>query len=246
MTEQSVQEGLNRLEALIYPDLYRYIDPASRVGPVAWGVFFTVTHQICAVLRLHSGGLCFSAGPNRRTLIEYILFLAWLADDGEAAVDVLNRSLQNNQKGMATRLRATSQLDQFPEHARETLKQTINEPLLPHPDERLLKPWNLIEEYDSSLKSYYAAESGFSHVSMTSIQFFTKQDADADAFALSQTPVPEEAAPCPELCLHLLSQSLLIFNEILMGSPWTAELASIAAEYDLDTRRPRRRQRGNE
>jgi hypothetical protein len=241
VTERSPQEGLNRLEALIYPDLHRYIDPASRVGPVAWGVFFTVAQQICAVLRLHSGGFCFSAGPNRRTIIEYILFLCWLADDGEAAVDVLNRSLQNNQKGMSTRLQTASQLEQYPERTRQILAQTIAEPLEPHPDERLLKPWHLIEEYDSTLKSYYAAESGYSHVSMTSIQYFLRQTDDATA--LSQTPVPEEVVPCVELCLHLFSQAMLVFNELLVGQPWTDDLAAITAEYGLNPRRPQRRRK---
>ena len=239
MAERSPQEGLNRLEALIYPDLHRYVDPTSRAGLVAWGVFFTATQQICGVLRLHSGGFCFSAGPNRRTIIEYILFLCWLADDGEAAVDVLNRSLQNNQKMMSTRLQLASQLEKYPERAREILAQTIAEPLEPHPDERLLKPWNLIDEYDSTLKSYYAAESGFSHVSMMAIQFFMKQTDEATE--LSQTPVPAEPVPCTELCLHLLSQAMLAFNEILVDQPWTTPLAEIAAEYGLETQRPQRK-----
>jgi len=233
------EDGLNRLEALIYPDLHRYIDPATRVGPVAWGVFFTVTHQIAAVLTLHRDGLCFASGPNRRTLLEYILFLAWLADDGEAAVDVLNRSLQNDQKSMASQLRLTSQLDQHPEHAQDILRQTIAEPLVPHPDERLLKPSNLIEEYDGRLKSYYAAESRFSHVSMTSVQHFMQPKPEG--YELSQVPAPKEAASCAELCLHLFSQALIIFNEILVGRPWTNDLAAIAAEYGLDTDRPTRR-----
>jgi hypothetical protein len=38
-----------------------------------------------------------------------------------------------------------------------------------------------------------------------------------------------------------MSQALIIFNEILMGRPWTNELAVIAAEYELDTDRPARR-----
>ncbi len=241
MTEQDPQEGILRLEGLISPDLHRYIDPASRVGPVSWGVFFTVAHQICAVLRLHSGGLCFSAGPNRRTILEYLLFLVWLADDGESVVDVLNRSLQNDQKGMATRLRSESLFEQYPEHVRQAVTESMNEPLAPHPDERLLKPGNLIAHYDSRLLSYYAVESRFSHVSLTSIEFFMK--SQADGYWLSQSPVPEEPAPCLEFCLHMLSQAMLTFNELLTGRPWAADLAEIAAEYGLDNRRPERRRK---
>ncbi|MGH4013863.1 MAG: hypothetical protein ACRDSL_08015 [Pseudonocardiaceae bacterium] len=239
MTEHTPQDGILQLEELIHAGLHKYIDPASRAAQVGWGAFFTVVHQIRAVLTLHRDRVCFSAGPNRRTIVEYILFLAWLADDGESVVDVLNRSLQNEQKHMATRLSGASLLDQFPEHARQVLAETIATPLAPHPDERLLKPSHLIEEYDSTLKSYYAAESRFSHVSLTSIQFFLK--TEDEAIRLTQMPVPEEPISCPEFCLHTLSQALLVFNELLLDHPWTAELARIAEDYGLDTRRPTRK-----
>jgi hypothetical protein len=193
VTERTPAEGLNRLEALIYADLYRYIDPTSRVAQVGWGMFFTIFHQVRAALTLHRDGVCFSAGPNRRTIIEYILALAWLADDGESVVDVLNRSLQNGQKLMATQLRKNSMLDGFPEQSRKILSETVAVPLESHPDERLLKPSNLIEMYDSTLKPYYAAESRFSHVSLTGIQFFIKDEGDD--LTLSQMPIRRN--PCP-------------------------------------------------
>lgn len=238
MTERSAADGLDRLEALIYPDLHTYLDP-SRVGQVGWGMFFTIAHQVRAVLTLHSDEVCFSAGPNRRTIIEYILALAWLADDGESVVDVLNRALQNEQKLMATRLRNDAILEQFPEHARQVMAETIAEPLAPHPDERLLKSGHLIDHYDSTLKSYYAAESRFSHVSMTSIQFFMKPNGDD--VVVSQMPDPVEPMSCADFCLHALSQAMLTFNELLIGTPWTSDLAQLATEHGLDTCRPTRR-----
>jgi hypothetical protein len=241
MTERSPADGLNELEALIYPDLSKYIDPTSRPAQVGWGVFFTVAHQVRAILTLHRDKVCFSGGPNRRTIVEYALFLAWLADDGESAVDVLNRSLQNEQKRMAARLTRDNLLDQFPAHARQLLTETIETPLDPHPDERLLKAWNLIDEYDSRLRSYYAAESRFSHVSLTSVEFF--MHGDGDNVRLSQMPVPEEAMPCPDFCLHVFSQAFLTFNELLTGRPWTKNLARIAETYGLDTDRPRKKRR---
>lgn len=241
VTERAPQDGLLELEELIYADLHKYIDPVSRAAQVGWGVFFTIAHQVRAVLMLHRERACFSAGPNRRTIIEYALFLAWLVDDGDSVVDVLNRATQNEQKQMMTRLRDDPILEKFPEHILQTVEATIAEPLDPHPDERLLKVWHLMEEYDSRLKSYYMAESGFSHVSLTSIQFFMKPAGEA--VALGQMPVPEEAMPCPDFCLHAFSQAFLAFNELLIGQPWTDELARIAADYGLDTRRPKRKQK---
>jgi hypothetical protein len=239
VTENTPQAGILELEKLLYPDLYKFVDPASRAAQVGWGVFFTVAHQIKAVLTLHRDELCFSAGPNRRTVIEYALFLAWLTDDGDAAVDALNRSLQSNQKLLASHLRERSLLDQFPTHAKQELAKTVAEPLEPHPDERLIKPWHLIEEYDSSLKPFYAAESRFSHVSMTSVQFFMK--VDGDTISLSQTPVPEEALSCENFCLHTYAQAFAAFNRLLVGQPWTAELARIADEFGADIGRPTRK-----
>jgi hypothetical protein len=239
VTENTPQAGILELEKLLYPDLYKLVDPTSRAAQVGWGIFFTVAHQIRAVLTLHRDKVCFSSGPNRRTIIEYALFLVWLADDGDVAVDALNRSLQNNQKLLASQLRDGSLLDQFPAHTQQELAKTVAEPLVPHPDERLLKPWHLIEEYDSSLKPFYAAESRFSHVSMTSVQFFVK--THGDAVSLTQMPDPEETISCPEFCLHTFAQALAAFNRLLVGQPWTAELARIADEFGADIRRPARK-----
>lgn len=234
------QEGIHQLEELIYPDLHKYIAPDSRAAQAAWGVFFNIVHQVRAVLTLHRDGVCYSASPNRRTLVEYILFLAWLADDGDEVVDVLNRKLMTEQKLMSTRLRAEGMLDRFPEAAVEQLVETAQVSLEPHKDERLLKATNLIKKYDSRLTSYYAAESRFSHVSMTSIQCFAQ--FGQDSVTLSQMPVPEEPMPCVELCLHLLSQAMLAFNELLIGQPWSDELIRITSEYSLDNTRPTARQ----
>lgn len=233
------EDGILRLEALIYDDLHRFVHPTSRVAQVGWGMFFTVAHQVRAVLSLHREGMCFAAAPIRRTVFEYTLGLTWLADDGESVVDVLNRALQNGHKLLSTRLSKDSLADRFPAEMLDQLAETVAEPLSPHPDERLMKPWHLIEEYDPTLKSYYATESGFSHLSLISVQHFVKfQD---DATYLSQTPIPGEAAPCDEFCFRMFFQCFLSFDSILTGSPWVAALSGIAADYGLSMDRRSRR-----
>lgn len=236
---QRAEDGILRLEALIYDDLYRFVDPASRVAQVGWGMFFTVAHQVRAVLTLHREGVCFGAAPIRRTVFEYTLGLTWLADDGESVVDILNRTLQNGHKLLSTRLNKDSLADRFPSEMLEQLAETVAEPLSSHPDERLMKPWHLIEEYDPTLKSYYATESGFSHLSLISVQHFVKFQNDATV--LSQMPIPEEAVPCVEFCLHAFFQCFLSFDSILTGRPWTSALSEIAADYGLSMVRRSRR-----
>jgi hypothetical protein len=165
VTERTAAKGINRLDALIYPDLHKYIDPESRVAQVGWGMFFTIFHQVRTVLTLHRDEVCFSAGPNRRTIFEYLLTLAWLSDDGESVVDVLNRGLQRDQIRLSRYVKQHSILDNFPEQAQRIFSETLAAPLEPHPNEQLLHPSHLMEMYNTRLKSYYAAESRFSHVS---------------------------------------------------------------------------------
>jgi hypothetical protein len=236
---QDVQEGILQLENLISDDLHTHIDPTSRAAQVGWGVFFTMLHQVRAILTLHREQVCFASGPNRRTIVEYGLFLPWLVDDGEGAVDVLNRSLQNNQKTLATQIGEKLNTGTFETAAIQQFTETIQTPLVPHPDERLLKPLHLMDEYDSGLKAYYFVESRFSHVSLTGIGFFVKQ-LDSGV-GLSQMPIPEEPIPCHEFCLHSLFHACLYFNDLLTGKPWTASLAQIASEYGLNTGRPTRK-----
>jgi len=89
-------DGLTRLEELISPDLHKHMDVTSRSTEVGWGLFFAVLHQVEATLHLHQHRCCFAAAPNRRTAVEYAVFLVWLADERDKVVDVLNRSLRGS------------------------------------------------------------------------------------------------------------------------------------------------------
>jgi hypothetical protein len=70
--------------------------------------------------------------------------------------------------------------------------------------------------------------------------------AEGDDLALSQMPNPKEPISCPDFRLHAFSQALITFNELLIGNPWTADLARLAEEYSLDTRRPTQKPKGDD
>ena len=224
-------DGLLQLDELKYSNLHEYIETNSRTAHVAWGLFFNVTYQISAILTLHRENICYASSPNRRTVVEYGTFLVWLAEDGDRVVDVMNRGLQRDQRNLDKRIRENSMMDHFPAAAYRALQDTLSEELDPESDERLLRPQNLIPQYDPGLMAYYNVESRHSHVSLTSVQYFTRNNGEV--LELAQRPIHSEVVPCQAFCLSVQYQSMLAFNTLLRGNPWTEELASIAATHDL-------------
>jgi len=215
------------------------IDGASRAAVVGWGLFFTVLHQVEAVLHLHQKQCCLAAAPNRRTAVEYAVCLVWLADQGDQVVDVLNRRLQNDQKQLANLLRAANLTERFPPDAYQTLVDTVAAEVPPEPDERL-KIGPLLDEYGySALKTYYQVESRFIHPSLTAVQVFARDSEEA--LLLGQRPLSEELVPCQRFCLMVLFDAMLAFNTLLIGNPWTQALMRVATDHDLPERLPTRR-----
>jgi hypothetical protein len=227
-------DGLRRLEAMISQDLHRKIDPASRAAIVGWGLFFNVVYQITAILHLHKRECCFAAAPNRRTAIEYTLYLVWLANEGDHVVDVLNRGLQQSQVQMERRLRADNAIASFPQEALHTLADTIAMELPAESDETLLRVSHLLDEYGyGGLKPYYRAESRFIHVSLTAVRAFARDSVDG--LLRGQRSIDGEVMPCQQFCLPVLFDAMLAFNSLLVDSPWTKPLTQIGADYELPT-----------
>lgn len=96
MTTVGPGTGIDRLNALITPDLWREVDGMNRAAVVGWGTTFHVVHLVQAIRTLHAAGQCHATVPLLRSVMEYALGTMWLADAGEDAVDVLNRRLQGS------------------------------------------------------------------------------------------------------------------------------------------------------
>lgn len=190
---------------------------------------------------LHRNGVCFGAAPNRRTAVEYALFLFWLADSPDAAVDVLNRSLQNGQKLLATQVRRDNLSHMFSQETHDKVADTVAVQLQPHPDERLLKATHLIDQYGQGLKSWYATESRLCHPSLTSMQFFFQDQPESNSVHLYRDPMPQEPVPCLDVSFHILFRSTLAFNSLLKDAPLVSDLASVADDYGLDLQLPTRK-----
>lgn len=225
-------EGFDRLGTLITPDLYSRVDGMNRACVVGWGTTLNVVHLARGIRLLHTEGQCHAAVPLLRSIMEYTLGTIWLADDGDAAVDVFNRRLQNAHAKLANDLGGMDLDADFPAEAVRTFRDTVTAPLQPHPDERLAAFRHLLTEYGfKEMIPVYNVLSGITHLSLEGAQTFF-QDKD-DAVQLSQQPFRGEVAPCEQIAFGMQFDAMVAYNQLLVGQPWTIDLAAIGQEYEI-------------
>lgn len=225
--------GLQRLDALITPDLSQYVDPVRRASRVAWGTMFSALYTVRAIRTLHSGGQCHAALPLLRTAIEYTLGTIWLADAGDDAVDVLNRRLQASHKKLDGHLSSSGLDGRFPPGALQVMRKVVATDLPPHPDETLIGFAHLLSRYGfDEMLPVYDTLSGLSHLSLEGAQEFFRETTTT--VALSQNPLETPLAThCETLSLGLQFDSMFACNELFPARPWSAALAEIARDHDL-------------
>jgi hypothetical protein len=231
--------GLQRLEALITPNLSQHVDPASRASRVAWGTMFCVLHTVRAIRTLHSSGQCHATLPLLRTAIEYTLGTTWLADAGDDAVDVLNRKLQASHQKLDRDIKGAGLDERFPPGAFDVLREVLAADVPPHRDETLIGFAHLLTRYGyDEMLPIYDTLSGVSHLSLEGAQeFFRETDTTV---TLSQRPLATPiAAYCETLCLGLQFDAMFACNELFPARPWSAALADIARDHDLTPPLPR-------
>jgi hypothetical protein len=241
MTTADPGTGIDRLNALIGLDLWREIDGMNRAAVVGWGTTFHVVHLVQAIRTLHAAGQCYATVPLLRSVMEYALGTMWLADAGEAAVDVLNRRLQGSKHKLQADLELDSiSLSDFPTEAVRTFMDTLAAQLPPHPDERLSAFRHLLQEYGfEKMIPVYDVISGCSHLSLEGAQEFF-QNGDG-AIGLTRQPRHNELMPCEDVCLGMQFDTMLAYNELLRTRAWTAQLAAIAEDHGLPAKLAARR-----
>jgi hypothetical protein len=242
MQEPDHAQGIIRLESLIEDDLHLRIDPTNRATVIGWGLFFTVAHQVRALLELHRVGACAVAAPNRRTAVEYMITLRWSLDQGDRIGGIFNRKLRGDQIQLAKSLRDEENTGLYTKEAYEFMVQTVktvSDTIPPDPNERLAKIEHLLAGYNlKTWKSLYQLESRFVHATPTGVQMFFRDGGDEDAIYLSQMPLREEVVPCIEFAFMVLFYAMLTFNGLLIGAPWDEELRQLSVEYGLPATLP--------
>jgi hypothetical protein len=156
----------------------------------------------------------------------------WLADGGEDAVNVLNRRLKGSHGKLLADLGDIDLEASFPPEAVRSFRSVLAAEIPPHPDEQLSAFRHLMEEYGfKKVIPVYNVISGITHLSLEGAQqFFQYRD---DTIRLSQEPIMREAAPCEVICLGMLFDTMLNYNELLASKPWTPDLTAIAKDHEL-------------
>ena len=241
MTMTDAATGLERLNALITPDLWKHVDGMNRAAVVGWGTMLNVAHLVRGVRTLHAADQCLAARPLLRSVMEYTMGTIWLADAREDAVNVLNRKLQASHNKLLADFGDTDLDTAFPPEAVQTFRAVLTARLPSHPDERLSAFTHLLKEYGfEKLVPVYDVMSGITHLSLEGAQEFFR--TEEGAFRLSQQPLNGEVVPCEVACLALQFDTMLAYNELLAARPWTAALSAIAKDHELSvkltTRKP--------
>jgi hypothetical protein len=242
MTKLDPRVGLDRLETLITPDLWERVDGMNRAAVVGWGTMLNVAHLVRAVRTLHAASQCYAALPLLRSVMEYTLGTIWLADTGEAAVDVLNCKLQGSHKKLLADLGDTDLDAAFPAEVVSSFRNVLTAELPSSPDQQLAAFRHLLQAYGlDQIVPVYNTLSGIAHLSLEGAQAFFQDKGDG-AIRLSQQPGKGEAAWCEEVSLGMQFDTMLAYNKLLKGNPWTADLAAIAKDHGipgvLATRKP--------
>jgi hypothetical protein len=234
MTTADPASGLERLNALITPDLWEQVSSENLAAVVGWGMMFNVAYLVRGIRTLHAADQCFAARHLMRSAIEYTMGTIWLADARQDAVDVLNRRLQGAHVKLLDDFGDTDLGALFPAGALQTFRTVMATELPSHPDERLAAFKHLLKEYGfEKIIPVYDVMSGLTHLSLEGAQEFFR--AGDSSFRLSQQPLNGEVVPCEVLCLGMLFDTMLAYNELLVSKPWTTELAAIAKDHNQST-----------
>jgi hypothetical protein len=211
----------------------------DRAPLVAVGLYYHLVNQATALMLLRSDRFDLACAPLRRSLIEHMLYLIWLADAGDAAVDAMNRGLQHQQHRLRDSISAAD-VSVGTAEQRATMDAVIDAAVPASDHERLQHITHLLEAYPLSpmLKSLWRTESGWAHPSLHVMQLYVEQRPDATV--LHQQPYHEQFADhTPATCFLTLYFATLALDALL-GNPWTEQLTSIAERYDMPTALPTR------
>lgn len=147
MTTADPATGIERLNTLITPDLWKEVDGTNLAAVVGWGTMLNVAHLVRGVCTLHAADQCHAAFPLLRSVMEYTLGTMWLAEKGEDAVSVLNRKLKGSHSKLLADLGDLDLDASFPPEAVRSFRGVLAAEIPPHPDERLSAFRHLMEEY---------------------------------------------------------------------------------------------------
>jgi hypothetical protein len=169
------------------------ISGTDRAPLVAVGLYYHLVNQVAALMLLRSSRFDRACAPLRRSLIEHMLYLIWLAD-------AMNRGLQHQQRHLGDIITAAGVPVPTVEQ-RAILDRTIDTAVPTSDQEHLLHMAHLPDAYPLSplLKSIWQVESGWAHPSLHVMQLYVEQQPDATVLHISSPASSSSPATRPSL-----------------------------------------------
>ena len=243
MSEKPRLLTLNELHALIAEtlsasaaddlDLSLVDDDARPTVQLGLGWFLYIRRLTTACLRLVEVGYAHETAALRRTLIEHLVALAWLARDGQTAVDVFNYAWQESSvRRLAGEVSETGWSERTEAAAREVLEREVSADV---PDGlHLIHFSHLVKEmgWTSGLAAWLT-ETAIAHPSILSSAAFV--DIRDDQLVVRQEGDTFTAHEVVRLLAGALYDAARAMAALLPDRPWTAALDRIAGRYNLAT-----------
>lgn len=203
--------------------------PAFLVG---YGVYMATRRLTQAAVLLATSGFEHESAGLRRSLIEHASLLAWLADDPTGAVAAVNREHESN---LRRGEKALSEGGYAAADVTELVKRLLRDPAPPSPAEQLLKHAHRIQRYGRRpVYAHWLQDTFLAHPTLIAARFYFEEGENT---ALLTTP--RRALPTTPLqAAMMLHAASTAFSELLVGDPWSAELARINDTHGLGAPTP--------
>lgn len=241
MPSTAFADGLDRLYALVEED-HKVPGRDDLPAAFAYAALLRIVDLAHGISLLHHDGRCSIVPPLMRSQLEYTMGALWLADDGLAAAAVLMKGAQFTGKKLLTHMNDAGRTpeDYWSAELADGFHEGIGLALPPHRDEYLTSFSHLLREYGfDELVAVYDVLSMHSHLSMHGL---------IQGLSFLPPGISEQIGDqvdCEQHAFHMLFEAVGAVDGLLVGSPWSAGLARIGADYGLVPSRPQRRPRAN-
>lgn len=199
---------------------------------IAYGFAMNIVHLANGAITLHGAGQSFATGPLRRSMVEFAVYLRWVADDPDEAVEALNRQLKTNQGKFFQRAKDAGA--SIAKEVSAIVKSTVEDPHVPK-GKKSPNAEGLLTRYDMTRElTIWTADSRLAHPTLTAVRWFVFDSGDA--IELHRGPLVEANMEegIQAFCLWALYCAAYFLNVWLAGAPWTATLADVAARHRFD------------
>jgi hypothetical protein len=213
----------------LYPSLAQSLptwrDGYAKVGFLAHGWYMRCHRTVEAVLNLGDAGYADEAAPLRRSMIEHVLALRWLAAEGDKILDTIARAHAFDTKNRVHAV-ATAGWTSVDTEELERIIADIDPDSLNRSGDRLLSFAHRLAEYgDDHTRPGYIAESAKSHPTYESAVSYV---AVPGGELLWHAREPVWSVP---FCTAHLFEALLCVREVFEPQPWESEIESVIKRY---------------